>query len=61
VRNGDGQTAADVGIRDAGIGVETFGEVMIRIERNLATAIKSRYMSPYIAQVVKFTVPMGAS
>src|SRR6202043_2553919 len=35
VRNGDGQTAADVGIRNAGIGVETLGEVMIRIERNL--------------------------
>src|SRR6202043_2874383 len=35
VRNGDGQTAADVGIRNAGIGVETFGEVMIRIERHL--------------------------
>ena len=35
VRNGDGQTAADVGICNAGISVETLGEVMIRIERNL--------------------------
>src|SRR3984957_3120143 len=35
VGNGDGQTAADVGVCNAGIGVETFGEVMIRIERNL--------------------------
>src|SRR6202043_1063969 len=35
VRNGDGQTAADVGIRNAGIGIETLGEVMIRIARNL--------------------------
>jgi hypothetical protein len=35
MRNGDGQTAADVGIGDAGINVETLCEVMIRIQRNL--------------------------
>src|SRR5882762_5860005 len=31
VRNGDGQTAAHVGIRNPGISVETLGEVTIRI------------------------------
>src|SRR5271155_3884080 len=35
VRNGDGQTAADVGIRNAGVSIETLGEVMIRIKRTL--------------------------
>src|SRR5580700_3146031 len=33
MRNGDGQTAAHVGIRDSGKGVEALSEVMIRIER----------------------------
>ena len=35
MRNGDGQTAADPGIRNSGKTVETFGEVMIHIERPL--------------------------
>jgi hypothetical protein len=35
VRNGDFQTAGDLGIRNAGKNVETFGEVIIRIERIL--------------------------
>src|SRR5580704_6771299 len=35
VRNGDFQTAGDLGIRNAGINVETFGEVIIRIKRIL--------------------------
>src|SRR6202041_3050466 len=35
VRNGDGQTAAHVGIRNSGISVETLGEMMIRIQRKL--------------------------
>ena len=33
--NGDGQTAADVGIRNAGKNVEPLAEVMINIERRL--------------------------
>src|SRR5208282_1095559 len=41
VRNGDGQTAADVGIRNAGINVATLGEVMIRIERNLVEGARA--------------------
>jgi len=41
VRNGDGQTAGDVGIRNAGISVKTFGEVIIRIERNLVEAARA--------------------
>src|SRR5208283_1824221 len=41
VRNGDAQTAADVGIRNAGISVETLGEVMIRIERNLVESARA--------------------
>ena len=32
--NGDGETAADLGIRNAGVGVETLGEVVIRIQRH---------------------------
>jgi hypothetical protein len=32
MRNGDGQTAAHVRIRNSGVTVETLGEVMIRIE-----------------------------
>jgi hypothetical protein len=36
VRNGDFQTAGDLGIRNAGINVETFGKVIIRIGRILA-------------------------
>ena len=35
MRNGDGQTAAQVGIRNSGESVETLGEVMIYIERHL--------------------------
>src|SRR6202042_3181760 len=35
VRNSDGHTAAHVGIRNSGKNVETLGEVMIRVERNL--------------------------
>jgi hypothetical protein len=35
VRNGDGQTAADPGIRNSGKTIETLGEVMIHIKRPL--------------------------
>src|SRR5277367_1380797 len=35
MRNGDGQTAAHIGIRNSGKSVESLGEVMIRIERHL--------------------------
>ena len=35
MRNGDGQTAGHEGIRNPGKTVETFGEVVIRIERPL--------------------------
>src|ERR1035438_8595653 len=35
MRNGDGQTAAHVGICNSGKRVETLGEVMIQIERPL--------------------------
>jgi hypothetical protein len=35
VRNGDGQAAAHVGIRNSGINVETLGEMMIRIKGEL--------------------------
>src|ERR1700733_12811821 len=41
VRNGDGQTATDVGIRNAGISVKTLGEVIIRIERNLVEVARA--------------------
>src|ERR1700722_2038961 len=41
VRNGDGQTAGDVGIRNAGISVETLGEVMVGIERNLVEGARA--------------------
>src|SRR5208282_685192 len=41
VRNGDGQTAADVGIRNAGINVETLGEVMIRVERKFVEGARA--------------------
>ena len=42
MRNGDGQAAAHVGIRNSGITVETLGEVMIRIERHLVEACPRR-------------------
>ena len=35
MRNGDGQTAAHVGIRNSDKTVETLGEVMIHIKRPL--------------------------
>src|ERR1039457_7516348 len=41
MRNGDGQTAAHVGIRNSGKRVETFGEVMIRIERPLVEGARA--------------------
>ena len=41
VRNGDGQTAAHVGIRNSSKRVETFGEVMIRIERLLVEGARA--------------------
>ena len=41
MRNGDGQTAAHVGIRNSGKTVETLGEVMIRIERHLVEGARA--------------------
>src|ERR1700688_1451557 len=41
VRNGDGQTAVHVGIRNSGKSVETLGEVMIRIERHLVESARA--------------------
>src|SRR4029077_3447824 len=41
VRNGDGRTAANVGIRNSGINVQALGEVMIRIERNLVEVARA--------------------
>jgi hypothetical protein len=42
VRNGDGETTADVGIRNADISVERLGEVMIHIERTLVEVARAR-------------------
>src|SRR5271170_2729966 len=41
MRNGDGQTAAHVGIRKSGKSVETLGEVMIRVERPLVEGARA--------------------
>jgi hypothetical protein len=41
MRNGDGQTAAHVGIRNSGKTVETLGEVMIRIEGHLVEGARA--------------------
>src|SRR5580692_779411 len=41
VRNGDGQTAADVGIGDARKSVEALGEVMIHVERRLVEGARA--------------------
>src|SRR5260370_41182268 len=41
MRNGDGQTAAHVGIGNSDITVETLGEVMIRIERHLVEGARA--------------------
>ena len=41
MRNGDGQTAAYVGIRNSGKSVETLREVMIRIERPLVEGVRA--------------------
>ena len=41
MRNGDGQTAAHDGIRNSGENVETLGEVMIRIERQLVESARA--------------------
>src|ERR1700722_16626820 len=41
VRNGDGQTAADVGIRNARKSVEALGEVMIHVERRLVEGARA--------------------
>src|SRR5580698_3710101 len=35
MRNGDGQTSAHEGIRNSDVTVETFGEVIVRVERRL--------------------------
>src|ERR1700689_5890577 len=41
MRNGDGQTAVHVGIRNSGKTVETLGEVTIRIERPLVEGARA--------------------
>ena len=41
MRNGDGQTAAYVGICNSGKTVETLGEVMIHIERPLVEGARA--------------------
>src|SRR6202034_458349 len=41
MRNGDGQTAAHIGICNSGEGVETLGEVMIRIKRPLVEGARA--------------------
>src|SRR5580700_232986 len=41
MRNGDGQTAGHVGIRNSGKTVETLGEVMIHIERLLVKGARA--------------------
>src|SRR5271170_301816 len=41
MRNGDGQTAAHIGIRNSGKRVETLGEVMIRIARHLVEGARA--------------------
>src|SRR6202050_1114926 len=41
MRNGDGQTAAHIGIRNSGKSVETLGEVMIHIERLLVEGARA--------------------
>src|SRR5271170_5539193 len=41
MRNGDGQTATHIGIRNSGKRVETLGEVMIHIERRLVEGARA--------------------
>src|SRR5271154_3331559 len=41
MRNGDGQTAAHVGVLNSGKSVETLGEVMIRIARHLVKGARA--------------------
>ena len=41
MRDGDGQAAAHLGIRNSGKTVETLGEVMIHIERPLVKSARA--------------------
>ena len=50
MRNGDGQAAAYVGIRKSGKSVETLGEVMIRIERNLVESAEQEARKPAVGE-----------